>query len=258
METITGGVLQRKTTTWEALEILRICGGYYECPKIDGARVGPLVGYAGRDEHGKQYVGDVYVNFAKAERHGYVRKYFAERLHVQLTGTTNTLLKLFEKSTGFCGAPEGGKALAGTMADRSEKQYIFPEKKVTAAATKDSREISELVFDRHEPEKGESWWIVEDVCNNFSTTAKLVALIEKYGASVCGILCFLNRSLDIDAEYRVRDDLILPVLSVVRKPIPQYKQDNPDIAAYLASGDNIVWKPKNDWARLELSMSSLS
>jgi hypothetical protein len=53
------------------LDLARMCGGYYECPKSpDGKRLGPLVGYAGRDELGRQYVGDIYVNFAQVERYG--------------------------------------------------------------------------------------------------------------------------------------------------------------------------------------------
>ena len=43
------------------------------------------------------------------------------------------------------------------------KEYIYPEKRITAVATETSREISELIFNRHEPAKGQSWFIVEDV-----------------------------------------------------------------------------------------------
>jgi adenine/guanine phosphoribosyltransferase-like PRPP-binding protein len=238
-----------------SLELLARCGGYYECPRgPDGKRVGPLVGYAGRDLRGRQYVGDVYANFAKAERHAPVLRFFGGRLHTLLTGTTNDLRELWGRSTGFCGAPEGGKALAEKLADLSNNQYIYPEKKVTVAATPDSREVAELVFDRHEPDKRDSWWIVEDVCNNFSTTGKLVTLIESFGASVCGIICFLNRSLEIEKEFSPRPDLVLPVIALVRKPIPQYSQDDPAVKHDLDLG-NIVWKPKNDWSKLADAMA---
>src|SRR5438105_1748153 len=95
----------------DPLEILRRCGGYYECPKdVNGQRLGPLVGYAGPDQKGRQYVGDVYVNFAKAERHLPVLRYLAETLAIRV-GDRTRAAKL-QRATGFCAAPEGGKALA--------------------------------------------------------------------------------------------------------------------------------------------------
>ncbi len=240
------------------LDLLKRCGGYYECPKdANGKRLGPLVGYAGRDENEKQFVGDVYVNFAKAERHAPILTYLARGLYNAAYERTEGHI---ERSTGFCGAPEGGKALAcqlaqaaGTLAEEHLSQYIFPEKKIIALATPTSREVSELVFDRHEPEAGESWWIVEDVCNNFSTTAKLVALIESYGASVAGILCFLNRSPEINEEFCLRPGLKLPVIALVRKKIEQYRQNNPFVAEDVLMG-NVVWKPKNEWGKLAAAM----
>lgn len=241
----------------DPLKLLARCGGYYECPKDpDGKRLGPLVGYAGKyiDSGGKekQYVGDVYANFAKAERHAPVLRWVAEEIDA-VFWRADVSRRPLRSTTGFCGAPEGGKALAVALANRYHKQYIFPEKKVTFVSTKDGREVSELVFDRHEPDQGDAWWIVEDVCNNFSTTAKLIALIEQYGAKVAGILCFLNRSLEVDTEYRPREGLVLPVIAVVRKPIPQYRQDDPEVATDIAAG-NVVWKPKNEWHKIEEAM----
>ena len=253
----------RNDRTQAPLDLLKRCGGYYECPKdANGKRLGPLVGYAGRDENGWQFVGDVYVNFAKAERHAPILKHFARMLYLKTCNyhRGDRLSNFLEKLTGFCGAPEGGKALAcqlaqasGTLAEEHLSQYIFPEKKIIALATPTSREVSELVFDRHEPEAGESWWIVEDVCNNFSTTAKLVALIESYGASVAGILCFLNRSPEINEEFCLRPGLKLPVIALVRKKIEQYRQNNPFVAEDVLMG-NVVWKPKNEWGKLAAAM----
>lgn len=240
------------------IETLARCGGYYECPKdASGKRWGPLAGYAGRDEKGRQFVGDVYVNFAKAERHLPVLRDFAEKLAFQLDHQMR--LKGFSalgtKATGFCGAPEGGKALAVMLANFCGNQYIFPEKKVTVAATPSSREISELVFDRHEPEKGDLWWITEDVCNNFSTTKTMVDLIESFGAQVAGIICFLNRSLEVGGEYRPKDGLVLPVIMLIRQKIEQYTQDDPAVAEDIRAG-NVVWKPKNDWDKLAGTMAA--
>ena len=231
-----------------ALDLLRGAGAFYECPKgPEGRRLGPLVGYAGRDDTGRQYVGDVYVNFAQAERHPTLLAAFSRQLTQALS--ERKLEKLLKSAQGFCGAPEGGKAFAYQLAADNAKQYIYPEKKITALASATSREMSELVFSRHEPEKGQNWFIVEDVCNNFSTTSSLVALIESFGAKVLGVLCFLNRSPVVETDYVPRPGLVLPVVAVVRKPFKQYAQDDAFVSQDVSRG-NVVWSPKRNWGRL--------
>jgi orotate phosphoribosyltransferase len=242
------------------LEILAKCGGFYECRKGEhDKRLTPLVGYAGRDEMGRQFVGDVYANFAKLERHSNCLHAVAVKLMDKIVSynAENGL----QDATGFCGAPMGGLALATVLAQQITSteqnfEYIFPEKKIIEKETSSSREKSELIFDRHEPEEGTNWWIVEDVANNFSTTLKLVELIESYGAKVAGIVCFLNRSPFVDSWYTARDKS-LPVISLVRKKIEQYKQDDPFVASDILSG-NVCWKPKKreEWARLKNSLES--
>ena len=235
------------------LDLMRQAGAYYECPKApDGRRLGPLVGYAGQDGQGRQYVGDIYVNFARAETRPALLAAFSKTLRDALDA--RGFGAILHEATGFCGAPEGGKAFAYQLALDIGKSYIYPEKKVTIAASATSREVSELVFARHEPAAGESWFIVEDVCNNFSTTAKLVASIEAYGARVAGILCFLNRSDTIDEAYEARPGLVLPVVAVVRKSFGQFAQSDAAVAEDLAQG-NVVWSPKKDWPRLAAAMA---
>ena len=221
----------------DPLNILKRCNGYYERPAG-----GPLVGYAGRDAQGKQYVGTTYANFAKGERHGNVLNHVA-------AGLIKKFPDIAPSMAGFCGAPEGGKALAVTLATQLMRDYLFPEKQITALKTETSREKSILVWGRHEPEPDEEWWIVEDVCNNFSTTADLIKLIEDSGAKVIGIICFLNRSLTIGDKYACADGRVLPVKALVRKPIAEYGQDDPAVIEDIKNG-NVVWKPKNEWARL--------
>lgn len=235
------------------LQLLARCGGYYSCRKDSmGRRLSPLVGYAGKYNSGpggekKQWVGDVYANFAKLEEHGPMLRHVAREL---LDKTESIDASLFD-ATGFCGAPMGGLALAATLATQSQKQYIFPEKKITALATADSREESLLVFDRHEPQEYGRYIIVEDVCNNFSTTADLVALIEKFGACVVAVMCFLNRSLEHDNEFQPRERLVLPIIACKRKKIMQYRQDDPFVKDDVEAG-NVCWKPKkkDEWVRL--------
>lgn len=236
-------------------ELLSACGAYYECPKApDGQRLGPLVGYAGRDEQGRQFVGDLYINFAAAERHGIVLRRLAEELHARL------MQSAIGRIDGYCGAPEGGKALATGLALLGEGQYIFPEKKVTELATALSREVSELAFIRHQPAEGETWILVEDVCNNFSTTAALAELVERQGARVAGVACVFNRSTIVQDRF-VHDSaehrLSFPVVSLVRKPLPQYSQDDPHVAADVRRG-NVVWKPKHEWPALAGAMQAAS
>jgi orotate phosphoribosyltransferase len=237
----------------DPLELLRVCGGYYECPRdASGKRRGPLVGYAGRDALGRQFVGDVYVNFAAAERYGVVLQTIARALWKALDAAG------IGRIDGFCGAPEGGKALAAVLAMLADAMYLFPEKRITAVATEKSREQSELIFSRHEPSEGERWVVVEDVCNNFSTIARLVELTERYKARIVGVGCFLNRSVDVESEYIASRSgappIRLPIVSLVRKALPQYRQDDSAVAAEVAAG-NVVWKPKNDWHRLAEAMS---
>ncbi|MCX6715902.1 MAG: hypothetical protein NT077_02685 [Candidatus Taylorbacteria bacterium] len=224
------------------LDLLKRCSGYYERPPA-----GPLVGYAGRDEAGKQYVGMVYVNFAMAERHGIVLKHIALETFIKFP-------EIARNGDGFCAAPEGGKALAVALATHLGKDYIFPEKEIIALKTEHSREKSRLIWGRHEPKPREKWWIVEDVCNNFSTTTEMIGLTENCGATVVGIICFLNRSFSHVINYTAPNGVRLPIHALVSRTIAEYSQDDPVVATDIAAG-NIVWKPKNEWARLEAAMS---
>ena len=231
---------------------MRDAGAFSEAPRgAGGRRAGPLVGYAGKDAAGRQYVGDVYVNFARAERRPALLRVFARRL-LDLAGRRGVDVAT---ASGFIGAPEGGKAFAYQLALEAGRGYIYPEKRVTAAASATARESSEIVFSRHEPDEGERWFIVEDVCNNFSTTAKLVAEIERHGATVAGILCFLNRSETVGDTYAPGPGRELPVVALVRKPFGQFAQDDPAVAEDIAAR-NVVWSPKKEWPRLAAAMAA--
>jgi orotate phosphoribosyltransferase len=227
----------------DPLKTLHSCGGYYSCPKTsDGKRIGPLVGYAGRydaaDGTKKQWVGDVYANFAKAEEYPFVLQNFAEQILLDS--------QLYYIDV-FCGAPLGGYDFAETLGLVNDRRAIKAEKKVIALATENSREESKLVFGRHEVKPGDDVAIVEDVCNNFSTTNKLISLIEESGGKVTAIICLLNRSLDVGSVYLPTGSGgdIIPVVSLVRMPIPEFKQDDPAVEEDIKNG-NIAWKPKDE------------
>lgn len=234
------------------LDTLRLCDGYYLCPKdANGKRLGPLVGYAGTYDDGsglkKQWVGDIYCNFAKAERYAHVMCSYA----VQLKKAAKPHLGEID---AFCGAPIGGYTTTDYLGLVCDRPIIKAEKKVLEPANEGRREKSKLVFGRHEVQKSERVAIVEDVCNNFSTTLELIQLIEKAGGKVVAIVCLLNRSLQFDKELPY-NGVNLPIISLVRIPIPEYKQDDPAVADDIARG-NIIWKPKDNWDQLAKAMAA--
>lgn len=236
----------------EALRILQQAGGYYECPKdSEDHRLGPLVGYAGRDAQGRQFVGDVYVNFARGEQHTYMLGLFAQSLIMKLHDQAS-----IQQEALFLGAPMGGIGLAMLMAFQVRGQFAFFEKKVTALATEGSREKSELIIKRHEINEGQDVILVEDVCNNFSTTSQMINLVLATGAKIRAIACFLNRSLEVDDVF-VHGEIEVPVVALVRKKIMQWSQDDPEVVADIAAG-NVVWKAKNEWDRLQAAMNAHS
>lgn len=232
------------------LEILARCGGYYECP-VDGngRRLGPLVGYAGRYEASdglqKQYVGDVYANFAEAEQYPHVMVRFAGMM-------LERHRRSFEAVDVFVGVPIGGFSFSEVLAGGCDLKVIKAEKKVIALATESSREQSKLVFGRHNIKPGNRAVICEDVCNNMSTTAELIDLIEGAGGIVAHIACLLNRSLDFSDVYIAsRTKRQYRVLSLERKLIMEYKQDDPRVQDDVVRG-NVVWKPKDEWEKLSI------
>lgn len=108
----------------DPLSTLHRCGGYYECPvNLAGTRLGPLVGYAGKDSSGRNYVGDIYANFAKAEVYPTVLQSFAIQVHKKIPAA------LLDEIDVFCAAPLGGMAFAQQLALHSFRRYAFAEKK---------------------------------------------------------------------------------------------------------------------------------
>lgn len=227
-------------------------GGYYECPvSAAGNRLGPLVGYAGKYLFGpeqieKRFVGEIYVNFAKLEQFPELLDDCAIDLAKQLPNGAlfNVVLA----------APMGGIFLASATGFHSNTRTIFAEKEIIALATSASREQSRLQFKRHELREADRAVIVEDVCNNFSTTEELVSLVEANGGLVTGIACFLNRSGKKFYE-RQESKAKIPVFALVDRPLQQWRQEDQAVAADIAKG-NIVWKPKSEWPRLMEAMQN--
>lgn len=226
----------------DAYQILKDCDALYESPKNEnGKYAGPLVAYAGIDENGKNFVGFHYVNIAKAEQNYSSRielsKMMAEKI-VQVVGKPDRLVA----------APMGGIIFAASTSNFLECSVSFFEKKVTRLADEDNntREESELIYKRHNLNPGEKVIIFEDLCNNFSTTEKMIQTLREMGAEVVAIACIFNRSN--------KDELMgIPVIPVVHMPIPEYRQDDPEVKGILEAG-NIVLSPKKEWPRLKEAM----
>lgn len=230
--------------------ILRALQGYYECPKdAQGVRQGPLVGYAGKYKPDNlQYVGDVYLNFAPVERYPFVMQNLAQRLDQKAKQLAPQPIEV------YLGAPEGGKALAFTLAMQNPgARYVYPDRKVITAATEHGREVAELIWSRHEIGVGDSVAIVEDLNNNFSTTDQLIELVVSARATVVAILSFYNRSVEVTGDYYHYGGMEIPIVTLRSRSIPQFKQDDPFVAEDVAKG-NVVWKPKPEWPRLQKAM----
>ncbi len=250
---LTKGV-QKIIRTMPLVEALIACGGFYECPKGEnGIRLGPLVGYAGRDKNGRQFVGDVYINIAALEAYPHVLWSLSRDLNEKLSScnSNHTLTDCV-----FCGAPLGGIVLASMMAGHVCARFVYPEKEVLELATKESREKTRVVFKRHEIYKGDKVIIVEDVCNNFSTTKELIELVRESGGHVVKIACLVNRSPE--KVFCVRTDTqSIPVVGLLEKAIAQYEQDDLRVIQDIRNG-NVVWKPKAEWSRLMTAMATTS
>jgi orotate phosphoribosyltransferase len=230
-------VRRTRSVSGDALKVLELCGGLYICPKTDGQRVGPLVAYRGTYGSGKKrYVGDLYANCAKVEQWPII----AHELAVQLL--TRLATKVTSDIDAFCGAPEGGKHLADKLALWESARYIYPEKKG-----------EELAWGRHEVQAGDRVVIVEDVANNFTTTEKLVQLIQKAGGTPVAIATYLNRSPTVRDTYTSPGGLALPICALVSEPYPEYEQDHPEVADDIANG-NIIWDVKGSWPQLVSAM----
>lgn len=235
----------------QIIQVLLDGSCWYECPKDAlGRRLGPLVGYAGTDAQGRHYVGDVYINIAMLEQFPNRLMYCADLLG-QFFGKGEVV---------FCGAPMGGITLASLLAFEKYSRFIYPEKEIVCLATGHSREESRLVFKRHEVHRGDRVVLVEDVCNNFSTTAELIELISAAGGTVSAIVCIVNRSGISSYEHTSVCGshalaVYYPVHSLLSRPFMQYSPDDPDVVDDIARG-NVVWKPKHEWSRLMAAMNT--
>jgi adenine/guanine phosphoribosyltransferase-like PRPP-binding protein len=228
-------------------ETLRRCNGFYECPKdSQGKRLGPLVGYAGKYEvngEPRQYIGDVYANFAMAEEYPHVLAFFAQDLAEQVKAKVGEVDYVLA-------APMGGIALAVHIAHALDSKFVFAEKKVVSLESKELRQQEVMQLLRHQIDSDSRVLLVEDVCNNFSTTGQMVELVQESGSEIVAVACALNRSEKSVFAYVGKE---LPVIPLLELALKQFRQDDPEVAADMKA-NNVVLKPKNEWQRLMKAM----
>lgn len=222
----------------DPIEVLKKCNGFYESSRNeDGNYLGPVVKYAGMydSEDGKKnYVGFKYFNFAKVDRNPKLRDYFARLI---ASNTKERLARLDLLGDVLLGAPMGGLQLVGELSRLTGLDSIFAEKAA-----------NDVVISRYDIIAGERVIIVEDVCNNFSTTAKLKEEIERHGGVLVAIVCAINRSESSAWNHEI------PVIAACHIPTKEYKQEDPEVAEHIKNG-NFVQRPKSEWDRLKEAMA---
>lgn len=237
-------------------DLSREASAVYRCPKVNGARKGPLVPYAGKDQSGRNYVGDIYFNFRRIEPHLAIVNAFAERI--------KRCLEIDERLDQFgtvCGIPNGGRTLGQELARITGKRFVYADKKPKPVEPGKKQEyewdLSQFSFAPFE-----RLAIVEDVFNNLQNTNNTLTEIAKTGATPIFLCGALNRSPmwteSYPAEIRRDSQLIrqdIPIVAAIQEPYPEYRQDDPEVAADVAAG-NVEWEVKKNWPRLMDAMDA--
>lgn len=231
------------------LDLLVACGAYYNAvlDPVTQNPIGPLVGYSGRyhDEasnQNPQYVGYCYFNLARLEQHPHVEAFFA-------AGLARLVKESFPTLHGIVSVPDGGTILGyGVAGQLPDVWFVGMQKKTVELATATTKEQTKLVLGRHEI-IGENMQVVlcEDLVNNFSTTDKAIETVEGAGARVVGLICGLNRSEKTDYNG-------LPVVSLVHKPTPQFRQDDPAVVEHIEAV-GFLGDVKPNWATVAKAMA---
>lgn len=248
------------------LKLLLECNAFYGCAdSLNGSWQGPLVGYAKRVKDGTtgrefQMVGKKYYNFALVERQPAALLYFAKLLAHSILVSEIPFTMDTDHHQVLLAAPMGGLDLRCQIASVMSGSRLpffsqYPEKEITVLKTEKSREKSRLIFKRHRlveqtnptSDTVPEVVLVEDCCNNFSTTEEIHDLIRDAGGKLVAIVCAVNRS----GQHFWRD---LPVLSVIFSPTEQWREDDTIIQDYLRNGGDLVRDPKANWAKLKAAM----
>ncbi len=220
------------------LDLGKRCGAVYVCPKVGTVRKGPLVAYAGKDSKGRNLVGDIYFNFRRIEVYPAAVMEFADRAVHELQKQG-----LFGSFDTVCGIPHGGRTFGQMFALAAGKRFAYADKKPRPTEAGKKQEYT-WDLSQFEFEQGERVAVAEDVFNNFQNTDHTLAEIALAGAEVVLLVGALNRSPIYETTYKG-----LPVIASIREAYPEYKQDDPEVAADVAAG-NVEFEVKKNWAHL--------
>lgn len=223
------------------LKTLENCQGHYACPisPMCGMPVGPVVGYTAQYEPGKNWVGLEYFNFSQADQWPAVLMKFAAQATARLV-TKGVIPDV------IVGAPWAGVKFSQAVSLVIGCRHIFAEKKG-----------DDLVLGRYEGmiDHWDRVVIGEELVNNASTTKKLIDLIEAAGGQVAAIVCAINRSYPFRDSFEIEPGRKIPIIGVIERSTPQYRQDDPMVAEAIAAG-NVVWKPKYAWDQMKAAMDA--
>lgn len=227
----------------DLLQLGKRCNAVYVCPKVGSQRKGPLVAYTGKDDRGRNLVGDIYFNFLK----------IGEEQPLAVTAFALEALKkiveqgLLDSFDTICGIPRGGKIFGEELARITRKRFVFPTK--TEKPPEEGKK-QEYTWDlsQFDFEPGERVAIAEDVFNNFQNTDNTLAEIAVTGAKIVLLVGALNRSPVYDTTYKG-----LPVIASIREAYPEFKQDDPAVVDDIAAG-RLELEVKKRWALLMAAM----
>lgn len=251
-----------KIAPGDDLATLVNCEAFYARPTVLGKLHGPLVAYHGTyDGPGgekKRYVGDVFVNFAKAEQYPIILDYFAGRLTELMKTRISAVAEFMDSSRNegslvLVGMPLAAYMLTGAVGRHIGCRTIFFEKKTVAIGVNGEKDTSVLIQGRHRVLPGETAIICEELVNNISTAGEAVEVAEKTGGKVVAIVCAVNRSFPFRNFFDTEDGRKIPIIAVVEKSFEQYRQDAPEVVADIQAG-NVSWDPKGDWNTLKSAM----
>lgn len=235
----------------DPLQTLKNLRGYYKSPKDEeGNFKGPLVAYNGTydsPEGKKNFVGAIYLNLAVTESHPQVISYFAKMMEEKI--------RVFEKENGIiidclAGVPTGGNKIAQEVGRLLNIPGICMEKKITALKTETKKEEFDLVFRRNAGviKPSDNVVLFEDLCNNFSTTAKAIKVVEDAGGDVIAIACIANRSNKYLKTWQGT-----PIITGISVPTDQYAQEEPEVSGLISKG-LLSTDPRSDWEILKAAM----
>lgn len=231
------------------------CGGYYDCPVTESGMpmpLGPLVGYAGSyidDMTGGtvQFVGFKYFNFSEVDQWPAVLQAFAEQAVRMLADRS------FDP-TVVVGMPMAGIRFGDKVASILRCRSIYAEKKVISAGSDGQRPKEEIKLVRYEILPGDRVVIAEELVNNRTSTAQVIADVERAGGRVIAVIAAINRSYPFVNGITDSVGRKIPIIAVIDRETPQYRQEHPLVREAVAQG-NIVWQPKKgDWPRLRQAM----